>query len=203
MHDDNHDTDEDDMSNITKDSFMADRGHPYMTQGDTHAAEAEWKLWEEHIATGGCPRYATVEIRPDNGNFEDLTHSCDSHIGDLLGHRPGMPAPHCYEVRPFTGDEARKHWCCQSVEGTPAGPTHESPTMTPTPANLLFCASRALRTAACEYANANAEDAAEDKLHQAALDYALVANAIDGQRYAVLGAIDEETKLRILGPVAP
>lgn len=79
--------------------------------------------------------------------------------------------------------------------------------MTPTPTNLLFCASRALRTAACEYAqdsdNANAEDAAEDKLHQDALDYALVANAIDGQRYAVLGAIDEETKLRILGPVAP
>lgn len=77
--------------------------------------------------------------------------------------------------------------------------------MTTTPANLLFCASRALRTAACEYAqdSANAEDAAEDKLHQAALDYALVANAIDGQRYAVLGAIDEETKLRILGPVAP
>lgn len=53
--------------------------------------------------------------------------------------------------------------------------------MTTTPANLLFCASRALRDAACEYAqdSANADDAAEDKLHQAALDYAQVAKHID------------------------
>lgn len=75
---------------------------------------------------------------------------------------------------------------------------------TVTPSNLLFFAARKLRDAALEYANADSTDDDDeiDALHQAALDYALVANA-NGQRYAVLGAIDEETKLRILGPVAP
>lgn len=113
------------MSVLTIDAFMADRGHPYMTTAEAEAAKEEWTRWESHIAAGGCPRYATVEIRPSNGNFEDLTHSCDWHIGDLLGHRPEMPAPPCYEVRAFSGDESRKHWCCAVDRTTPA------PTATP------------------------------------------------------------------------
>lgn len=35
------------MPDITKDSFMADRGHPYMTPAEVEAAEAEW---EAHIS---------------------------------------------------------------------------------------------------------------------------------------------------------
>lgn len=84
-----------------------------------------------------------------------------------------------------------------------------STTKNVTASNLLFFASRKLREAACGYATdlgnvgSEAEEAAEDKLHQAALDYALVANAIDGQGYALLPSIDEETKARILGTVTP
>lgn len=79
--------------------------------------------------------------------------------------------------------------------------------MTTTPTNLLFRASRNLRDAACGYAadlesGTEAEESAEDKLHQAALDYALVANAIDANRYTVSDAVDKATKARILGSTA-
>lgn len=80
--------------------------------------------------------------------------------------------------------------------------------MTTTATNLLFFAARRLRDAACGYAadlesGTEAEDAAEDKLHRAALDYALVATIIDSQGYALLPSIDEEAKARILGTVTP
>ena len=67
--------------------------------------------------------------------------------------------------------------------------------MSTNPSNLLFFASRRLRDAACEYAQ-DVDDAAEDKLHQAALDYAAVANAIDGQRYGIEPAIADDVRGR-------
>lgn len=72
--------------------------------------------------------------------------------------------------------------------------------MSTNPSNLLFFASRRLRDAACEYAqdvdSSAIDDAAEDKLHQAALDYAAVANAIDGQRYGIEPAIADDVRGR-------
>ena len=77
--------------------------------------------------------------------------------------------------------------------------------MTDTPTTLLFSASRNLRDAACGYAadiesGTEAENAAEDKLHQAARDYAAVANAIDSQGYVVFGAVSDDAVDRLLGP---
>lgn len=36
-----------------------------------------------------------------NTGYEDYTHACRTHVGDLIGHPPGEPEPDHYTVRPF------------------------------------------------------------------------------------------------------
>lgn len=49
---------------------------------------------------------ATVEIRPNTGDFEDYTHSCDKHLAEMLGHAMRTTKPNHYMVRPL-GDGDR------------------------------------------------------------------------------------------------
>lgn len=59
------------------------------------------------IADAALVRHpATVEIRPNTGDFEDYTHSCDEHLAKMLGYATRTTKPHHYEVRPL-GDGDR------------------------------------------------------------------------------------------------
>lgn len=71
---------------------------------------------------------------------------------------------------------------------------------TVTPSNLLFFAARKLRDAALEYANTDSTDDDDeiDALHQAALDYAEVANAINAHSHAIACVTTDATTARIL-----
>lgn len=97
----------------SKDQFMSDRGHPYMTPDERAAAQKEC---DAQILARSCRKPATVEIHPHAGHFEDFTHACDAHIAGLLGHFDDQPEPHHYEVRLVTDEERARGWFCCHVD---------------------------------------------------------------------------------------